>query len=80
MLGFVLHCKQNRSAGRGRGNREARLRRADRACACARIPCPLGLLIPAAALVALIPLALLNGLLDSETLNMDEFEEVFTRA
>ena len=34
----------------------------------ARIPCPLGLLIPAAALVALIPLALLNGLLDTETL------------
>ena len=31
----------------------------------ARIPCPLGLLIPAAALVALIPLALLNGLLDT---------------
>ena len=36
----------------------------------ARIPCPLGLLIPAAALVALIPLALLNGLLDSETLGI----------
>ncbi len=34
----------------------------------AALPCPLGLLIPAAALVALIPLALLNGLFDSETL------------
>jgi UDP-N-acetylmuramyl pentapeptide phosphotransferase/UDP-N-acetylglucosamine-1-phosphate transferase len=32
------------------------------------IPCPLGLLIPAAALVALIPLALLNGLFDADTL------------
>ena len=30
----------------------------------ARIPCPLGLLIPAAAVVALVPLALLYGLLD----------------
>ena len=34
----------------------------------AMLACPLGLLIPAAALVALIPLALLNGLFDSETL------------
>ena len=32
------------------------------------IPCPLGLLIPAAALVALIPLALLAGLFESDTL------------
>ena len=30
----------------------------------ARIPCPLGLLIPAAALIALIPLALVAGLFD----------------
>ena len=30
----------------------------------ARIPCPLGLLVPAAAVVALVPLALLYGLFD----------------
>jgi len=35
------------------------------------IPCPLGLLIPAAALAALIPLALLNGLWDSNTLDIE---------
>ncbi len=34
------------------------------------IPCPLGLLIPAAALLALIPLALLYGLFDSDTLGV----------
>lgn len=34
------------------------------------LPCPLGLLIPAAALAALIPLALLAGLLDLNTLEL----------
>jgi len=35
------------------------------------IPCPLGLLIAAAALAALVPLALLNGLWDSRTLDVE---------
>ncbi len=36
----------------------------------ALVACPLGLLVPAAALPALIPLALLNGLFDSRTLEL----------
>ena len=36
----------------------------------ARIACPLGLLVPAAALAALVPLALLHGLFDSRTLEL----------
>ncbi len=36
----------------------------------AAIACPLGLLVPAAALVALIPLALLYGLADADTLDV----------
>lgn len=36
----------------------------------ARLACPLGLLVPAAALAALVPLALLNGLFDSRTLEL----------
>ena len=36
----------------------------------ASIACPLGLLIPAAALAALVPLALLNGLFDARTLEL----------
>ncbi len=36
----------------------------------AAIPCPLGLLVPAGALAALVPLALLAGLLDSQTLDI----------
>jgi len=36
----------------------------------AELPCPLGLLVPAAALSALVPLALLNGLWDSRTLDI----------
>jgi hypothetical protein len=34
------------------------------------LPCPLGILITAAALTALIPLALLAGLVDANTLNL----------
>ena len=36
----------------------------------AEIACPLGLLVPAAALLALIPLALLHGLADADTLDV----------
>ena len=36
----------------------------------AEVACPLGLLIPAAALAALVPLALLHGLFDSRTLEL----------
>ncbi|CAB4923019.1 unannotated protein [freshwater metagenome] len=36
----------------------------------ASLPCPLGLLIPAAALVALVPLGLLAGLFDSDSLGI----------